>query len=329
MRNNSHNLTFFIKVKGRVVDEYKHHGKTYIEGRKGSDYTLEFYNGTAIRRKIVVSVDGLNITTGDANWISGYVVDPYGTISIPGWKINSAKAAKFEFNSVPKSYNQHNDSGDKANVGVIGCLVFDEIPAPVKIVNNYIPVYDYYHPRPRPYRDYYWGYHYWDNPAYQGCGWGGAAGGSAGGASQFTTLNDGHTVSNLVGGGGSFSGLVGSATCGLGAATPAVSSVNFVETKSIAMSETLRSQPRGIAPLCSPDPEPVLQSIGTKWGEETQFNTTEVNLDWKKTSSCQMLIFYDSRKGLENRGVNFHHKHKHHAEPNAFPGLKQGCPYPR
>lgn len=297
MRNNSHNLNFFVKVKGRVVDEYKHHGKTFIEGRKGSEYTLEFYNGSSIRRNVVISVDGLNITTGDTNWEKGYIADPWQTISIPGWKIDQTKAAKFEFNSVPKSYNQHNDSGDKNNVGVIGCLVFDEIKKPDPIP---IPVYHHYYQNyPRTPWVNPWEYHHWDNPLW---------------------LNNSSAQS------------WGSSLAGVGSSmnlqnASGMNSCNFVAkaaSQDFCASENISERTRS-----APDPELVQQSLGTKWGERTEFKTYSVSMDCEKNASSTILIFYDSRKGLENRGINFHQKHKFHAIPNAFPGLKTGCPLPR
>lgn len=118
--------TFNVLVKGRNIDTYYHDGKTYVEGRKGSKYTLQFYNNSSVRKKIVISVDGLNIMTGDSDWQRGYVVDPWQTVEIPGWRKDSNKVNDFVFSLLKGSYNYQNDNGDARNIGVIGCLVFSE-----------------------------------------------------------------------------------------------------------------------------------------------------------------------------------------------------------
>src|SRR5580765_4744887 len=88
-----------VLVKNRPIDNYFHQGKTYIEGRKGSEYELEYTNPTAHRQKIIVSVDGLNVCSGDNNWEKGYVVEPYQNLIIPGWRKDSDNVAKFIFSS--------------------------------------------------------------------------------------------------------------------------------------------------------------------------------------------------------------------------------------
>lgn len=123
-----------VTINGRKVTEYVHNGDVYIEGRKGSEYELVFKNPTPYTKKIVISVDGINVVTGDRNWLRGYVVGPYNQISIPGFKRENGRAAAFTFSSIKDSYNQHNVSGEISNIGVIGCMVFDEI----------VPQPDYY-----------------------------------------------------------------------------------------------------------------------------------------------------------------------------------------
>lgn len=124
MKNNTVEMT--IQINGRAIEEYRHQNQTWVEGRQGSDYELAFRNDSYTRRKLVISVDGLNVLTGDSNWERGYVIDPWSHVSIPGWRINSNEVAKFVFSSIPNTYNQQNVAGDKANIGVIGCMVFDQ-----------------------------------------------------------------------------------------------------------------------------------------------------------------------------------------------------------
>jgi len=130
---------FFVTINGRKITEYSHEGDTFIEGRKGSQYEIVFKNNSYLTKKIVVSVDGLNVITGNRDWKRGYVIKPYSQMAIPGFKRDQGTAAAFTFSSIKESYNQQNVSGEIQNIGVIGCLVFDEV---VKI-NNYVPRYPY------------------------------------------------------------------------------------------------------------------------------------------------------------------------------------------
>src|ERR1700722_14494835 len=153
-----------LLVRGRAIDTYRHNDKTYVEGRKGTPYEIQFYNSSPERRKIIVSVDGLNITTGDKTWDQGYIVEPYQTATIPGWRKSGTNTAEFEFSSLKGSYNQHNISGEASSVGVIGCKVYSEKvkPVPKPVEHHY-----YHHHSPIYYYPYYWnGYPYWGG----GCG---------------------------------------------------------------------------------------------------------------------------------------------------------------
>ena len=161
-----------VLVNGRVVDEYKHENQYFIEGRKGSEYVVRYRNCTSFRQKIVVSVDGLNVMSGDNTWEKGYVVNPYQVVDIPGWRKDSDNVAAFKFSSVRGSYNQHNETGKVQNVGVIGCRVYLQKPTPVPAVPA-VPVYHHYHWNVQP--SY--------NPPYHWTSWNtsGTSGGGGGG----------------------------------------------------------------------------------------------------------------------------------------------------
>ncbi|HYT41282.1 MAG TPA: hypothetical protein VEP90_02955, partial [Methylomirabilota bacterium] len=137
-----------ILVRNRKIDQYFHDDKTFVEGRKGSNYTIQYRNKTGFRQKIVVSVDGLNVMTGDATWENGYCVEPYQTINIPGWRKDSGNVAAFKFSSIRGSYNQQNDSGQEQNIGVIGCKVYSEKYK--AIYNSPYIVHHYHYEPPKP-----------------------------------------------------------------------------------------------------------------------------------------------------------------------------------
>ncbi|HYT43600.1 MAG TPA: hypothetical protein VEP90_14775 [Methylomirabilota bacterium] len=149
-----------ILVRNRLIDEFHHEDKTYVEGRKGTTYTIQYRNKTATRQKIVVSVDGLNVMTGDSTWENGYCVEPYQTINIPGWRKDSGNVAAFKFSSIRGSYNQQNNSGQEQNIGVIGCKVYSE---------NKPPLFKNYHPH--VVHHYHYEYPKYSPPIYPGTIW--------------------------------------------------------------------------------------------------------------------------------------------------------------
>ena len=128
-------MELHILVKNNRISEYSDRdGNIFVEGRKGSEYEILLHNNTSFRMKAVVSVDGLNILTGDTVWEKGYVVDAFATLKIPGWRINKDQIAKFEFSNLKGSYN----SGSP-NVGVIGVMWFKEIVPITHISNPILP----------------------------------------------------------------------------------------------------------------------------------------------------------------------------------------------
>ena len=96
---------------------------TFVEGRKGSEYSIKITNTYPYKVKVVVSVDGLNILTGDTVWEQGYAIYPSEIVTIPGWRINKDPVAKFVFSDIKEAYNSEN----KASVGVIGVMAFKEV----------------------------------------------------------------------------------------------------------------------------------------------------------------------------------------------------------
>lgn len=142
-------MSLSIVVNGREIDTYFHDGKTFIEGRKGSNYELRYRNNTSNKVKVVLSVDGLNVLSGDSDWEKGYIVDPWGSITVPGWSKDPNNVAKFKFSSIKNSYNEHNAAGDSANIGVIGAMVFKKLVYHYPTLKTFISkpvIYDNYPP---------------------------------------------------------------------------------------------------------------------------------------------------------------------------------------
>lgn len=123
------NYVFEIQVNDKPVYEYEHRGDTFIEGRKGSTFKINFRNTGYGRVLIVPAVDGLSTLDGKTAGPDspGLIVESMGSVSIPGWMVDSAVASQFEFQDRESSYAKSLDS-TTTNTGVIGLLVYEEKP---------------------------------------------------------------------------------------------------------------------------------------------------------------------------------------------------------
>lgn len=135
MRSNGIELT--VLVKDRPIQEYNHEGNTFVEGRSGSKFELCLRNLNSTKVEVVVSVDGRSITDGKqaGTQSTGYLLDPFQKIVIPGWKLSGSQAAEFVFSGKNESYSTVMSGGDSTNNGVIGVMVYGEKPA----VQRYVP----------------------------------------------------------------------------------------------------------------------------------------------------------------------------------------------
>ncbi len=131
---NRKNYEVIVLVNGKSVKEYIHNGNTYIEGRKGTDFSLKIKNNSARRILAVTSIDGISVLTGDkASYNSnGYIVPAYSSIIIDGWRVSDNEVKKFFFTSADKSYAVRNEE-DGNNVGVVGVAIFREKITPIVI----------------------------------------------------------------------------------------------------------------------------------------------------------------------------------------------------
>ena len=135
----------YASLQGRTVDVqiisdtngplpiYSRYGKNYVPGAQGERYSLYLHNNTPRRVLAVVSIDGVNVVSGqDASlYQQGYVLGPGQTSKIDGWRKSNSQVARFYFSSPSASYA--NRTGRSENIGVIGVAVFNEarpVPAP-------------------------------------------------------------------------------------------------------------------------------------------------------------------------------------------------------
>ncbi len=110
-------------------------GEAFVEGRPGQRYAVRLSNRSGGRVLVVLSVDGVNAVSGEtaAPDQAGYVLEPYQTTEVTGWRKSLSEVAAFNFTSLPDSYAAR--TGRPDNVGVIGVAVFQELrplpPPPV------------------------------------------------------------------------------------------------------------------------------------------------------------------------------------------------------
>lgn len=112
--------------QGGVLDTYLHHGQAWVAGTPGHRYAVRLSNRTGGRVMVVLSVDGINAITGQtaAYGQTGYVLEPWSTTEITGWRKNMNEAAAFYFAALPDTYAARTNRPD--NAGVVGVAVFRE-----------------------------------------------------------------------------------------------------------------------------------------------------------------------------------------------------------
>jgi hypothetical protein len=101
-------------------------GRTYVVGQAGERYTISITNHTAHRFELVATVDGLDVINGRPGDLTnrGYVILPYATLDIDGFRQTHDEVATFRFGRVADSYAAQ--TGSARNVGVIGLAFFSE-----------------------------------------------------------------------------------------------------------------------------------------------------------------------------------------------------------
>jgi len=111
---------------GQTLPVYYKGRQQFVAGQPGHRYSVRVVNQTAGRVLAVMSVDGVNVVTGQtASWSqSGYVYQPWQSYEISGWRKSESEVAAFEFSALSQSYAAQ--TGRPAEVGVIGVAVFTE-----------------------------------------------------------------------------------------------------------------------------------------------------------------------------------------------------------
>ncbi len=111
---------------GKVLPVYPFKGDLWVAGEPGARYAVQLHNVTRGRLLNVVSVDGVNVVSGETAAFdqTGYVLDSWQRYDVAGWRKSSKEIAAFEFTRAPRSYASR--TGRPDDVGVIGVAVFRE-----------------------------------------------------------------------------------------------------------------------------------------------------------------------------------------------------------
>jgi len=111
---------------GRWLEQHPQRRDTWVAGMPGHRYAVRLTNTSGERVLVVLSVDGVNAVTGQTADPSqaGYVLAPWQSTEIGGWRKSHHEVAQFVFTALPDSYAAR--TGRPDNVGTIGIAAFRE-----------------------------------------------------------------------------------------------------------------------------------------------------------------------------------------------------------
>ncbi len=318
MYNSTREFEACVFVNGKPVTEVAWRGQTYVEGRKKSNYELFFRNNSSQRVLVVPSVDGLSVIDGETagKTSSGYVLEPWTQLRVPGWTINGREAAEFIFHAQGAHYSDEQTYAeemgeDPGNQGVIGFMVFRQ-----KFVVR---------PRVRTVKSY--------------------AKSSQGGSGYFPQGHAGSgdfTLNQPIG-----SSSVVSGTTTMGESTSSCSPDHQAKTMGISsgsvtgvegldnVTVTNAAYHVGVAVEDSYDPDEH-KALGTGFGDAVEFETQTTEFHREANPCAVFAIYYDTLKNLRRAGVPVHQFDRHYSTsysdgPNPFPDSPDvvGCTPPR
>jgi len=118
-------ISVYDRTEQRTLPVHWHKGQAWIAGSPGNEYQVSVRNSTGGDVLAVVSVDGVNVITGETASPSqtGYIVDGWRNLSVKGWRKDLNRTAAFHFTSLANSYAAK--TGRPDNVGVIGVALFN------------------------------------------------------------------------------------------------------------------------------------------------------------------------------------------------------------
>lgn len=126
-------VDLYDRSEQRTLEVHRYRGRHYVVGRPGNEYAIRIRNCSGGRLLAVVSVDGVNVVTGETASPdqSGYVLEPGGYVNIQGWRKDLDGTAAFYFSDPADAYATR--TGRPDDLGVIGVAVFREKPPRVDL----------------------------------------------------------------------------------------------------------------------------------------------------------------------------------------------------
>ena len=115
-----------VDSSGRPLRAAHIDGRTVALGSDGDRYVVRVENHTAVRVEAVATVDGLDVVDGEEGDLNkrGYVIAPYDSLEIEGFRESEGSVRAFRFGKVSDSYAARR--GKDRNVGVVGIALFRE-----------------------------------------------------------------------------------------------------------------------------------------------------------------------------------------------------------
>ncbi len=115
-----------VDSSGSALRAARVDGRTIAVGSDGDRYIVRIDNHSPLRVEAVATVDGLDVVDGEDGdpRKRGYVIAPYDTLDIEGFRESQGSVRAFRFGSVSDSYASRR--GKDRNVGVVGVAVFRE-----------------------------------------------------------------------------------------------------------------------------------------------------------------------------------------------------------
>jgi len=132
-----------VQVDGQTAPLYLRPGtfdRHYFQAFEGRNYSLVLRNTTGRRIGVLIAVDGLNVVNGERSELSRhepmYVLDPYESAVISGWRSSLDEVRRFVFVDERRSYAERTGQAN-GDMGWIRVLAFRETPLSLVHIENF------------------------------------------------------------------------------------------------------------------------------------------------------------------------------------------------
>jgi hypothetical protein len=130
-------LAVSVRIGSGTTPLYQaaHRGdRWYLEAKEGAKYEVRVRNTTGERVGFLIAVDGLNAINGQRTSLNPheplYVLEPYGTTTVKGWRKNLGNVSRFVFVDEKRSYAERTGQGN-GELGWIRVVAFHEQAPPI------------------------------------------------------------------------------------------------------------------------------------------------------------------------------------------------------